>query len=394
VRLARTLHEHDSVAFDAVMSMAVNVTDIATLAERVPFDAKESRLEMRWHGVKARAFLKAARRFVTDSQFQKFLDSQAALYTSSSEALRTLVEKEVDFAWFEKFFGSRAGARFFVVLGMANGGGSYGPNLRASDGIEESYLVLGVWQVDGAGNPTFSKSMIPTIVHEGAHSYANPAMQKVESHIDSRGAKLFEAERDKMQRQAYSNGHTVLAESLVRACTARYVLAHDGVEAARREIESERRQAFIWTGELYDVLAEYEKDRAKYPTLDSFMPRVVAYFNDLSPRVGAMEAARPKVLSMTPANGAMDVDPSLTKIIVRFNRPMKRDRFSVMKSNLQLWPEVEKAGFDETGTIFTLDVRLKPGCDYEFSLNSDAGGNFMSVEGRTLDAVLIHFHTR
>ena len=40
-----------------------------------------------------------------------------------------------------------------------------------------------------------------------------------------------------MGRQAYGNGATVLRESLVRACTARYVLAHDGVEAARKEID-------------------------------------------------------------------------------------------------------------------------------------------------------------
>src|SRR5271157_6324980 len=38
VRLARELRETDGVSFDAVMNMAVHVTDAESLAERVPFD--------------------------------------------------------------------------------------------------------------------------------------------------------------------------------------------------------------------------------------------------------------------------------------------------------------------------------------------------------------------
>lgn len=398
VQMARRLREHDGIGYDAVMSIAVHVKDIRTLAERVPFDSKSSRLDSRWHGAKARAFLASARRFVTDSQFQKFLDSQAPLYLATTEALKLVVDRETDFSWFEKFFGSRAGARFYVVSGLANGGGSYGPNLRAEDGIEESYLVIGVWRVDSSGRPDFDKSIVSTIVHEGAHSYANPAIEKVLSKIDQQGGKLFEAEAAAMRKQAYSTGRTVLAESLVRACTARYVLAHDGVEAAQREIEGERRQAFIWTGELFKVLGEYENDRAKYPTLDSFMPRVVDYFNDLSPRVGAMvkavEAGMPKVVSIEPSNGSMDVDPSLTRIVVRFDRPMNRGHYSVMKTSDEHWPPVAKAGFDQTGTIFTMEVSLKPGSDYEFSLNSAGGGNFTSADGTRLEAVPVRFRTK
>lgn len=398
VRLARSLAAQNGVSYDAVMSMAIQVKDIQTLAERVPFDSKASRLESRWHGAKARTFLAAARRFVTDTQFQKFLDSQVELYTATNQNLKTLIDNETDFSWFEKFFGLRAGARFFVVPGMANGGGSYGPSLRSEDGVEESYLIIGVWLTDGSGRPSFDKSMVPTIVHEGAHSYANPAIEKVQSKIDQDGAKLFEAEAEPMRRQAYGNGHTVLCESLVRASTARYVLAHDGAVAARRDVEAEQRRAFIWTGELFDLLGEYEKDRVKYPTLDSFMPRVVAYFNALSPRVGAMakaiEMSQPIVASMTPANGAMDVDPALTRIVIRFDRPMNREHYSVMKTSEEHWPPVSRAGFDETGRIFTMEVTLKPGFDYQFSLNSESGGNFTSAEGTPLAPVPVRFRTR
>jgi len=195
VRLARSLREHDGVSYDAVMSMAIQVKDVETLAERIPFDSKESRLEHRWHGVKARAFLASARRFVAETQFQKFLDSQSDLYESTAGNLRALVEKEADFSWFEKFFGTRAGGRFFVVAGMANGGGNYGPSLRAEDGVEESYQILGVWQSENSERPVFDKGLVPTLVHEGTHPYANPAIEKVLSKIDRHGDRLFEATR-------------------------------------------------------------------------------------------------------------------------------------------------------------------------------------------------------
>jgi hypothetical protein len=61
VRIARELREGDGVSFDAVMSMAVHVKDSATLAERVPLDRSNLRLDQRWHGAKARRFLASAR---------------------------------------------------------------------------------------------------------------------------------------------------------------------------------------------------------------------------------------------------------------------------------------------------------------------------------------------
>ncbi len=398
VRLAHHLRQTDGVAYDAPMSLAISVKDVATLAERTPLDAPDSALDARWHGAKARAFLAAARKFVTDTDFAKFLDSQSEFYEKSAAALRAVVEKEADFGWFEKFFGTQPAPRFFVVLGLVSGGGSYGRSTRAEDGGQESYAVLGVWQVDAAGQPVFNKNMIPTIVHEMVHSWANPLLQPVEPQIRDAGDRMYKATKAAMQRQAYGSGTNVLNESLVRVCTARYILAHDGPDAARANITNQRSRSFLWTQELFDLLGEYEHDRAKYPTLQSFMPRVAAYFKDLGPRVGDMvkawEAARPRVVSINPPNGTTDVDPALKQIVVRFDRPMTRKTYSVMMTAPGLFPKADRAAFDDTGTIFTLDVQLEPNRDYEFSLNSESGGTFASADGVSLAPVRIHFRTR
>lgn len=398
VQLARGFRERYGVGYDAPMGLSVNLKDLETMEERIPFDSPASRLDRRWHGAEARAFVAAAKKFVKDTKFQEFLASQREISDRAGERMRKVVEEGADFAWFEKFFGTRAASRFFVVPGLVNGPSSYGPSIRAEDGVDESYAVIGVWEVDSAGMPAFDKGFAGTVVHEVVHSYANPLIAKFEGRIDGGGEKILEPVRQAMGRQAYGSGGTVLRESLVRACSARYALAHGGEAAAKSAIGYERGRSFLWTGELFDLLGEYEKDRAKYPTLEAFMPRVVEYFNALGPRVKGMaeayEAARPKIVSMTPANGAQDVDPALTEIEVKFDRPMRPRSWEVNRTDAARWPKVERAAYDETVTVFTLQVKLEPAHEYEFTLNDSNGGAFQSAEGSPLPMTRVKFRTR
>jgi len=55
-----------------------------------------------------------------------------------------------------------------------------------------------------------------------------------------------------MKLQAYGDGHTLVCESLVRTAIARYLLAHDGIAAARQAVRGEEGRSFLWTGELFD----------------------------------------------------------------------------------------------------------------------------------------------
>ena len=59
------------------------------------------------------------------------------------------------------------------------------------------------------------------------------------------------------------------------------------------------------------------------------------------------EARRPSVTEVSVVNGAHDVDPLLTEIVVRFSRPMLA-KTSVVERAPELFPKVEKAEFDES----------------------------------------------
>ncbi len=397
VQWARQLRKTDGVGFDAVMRMAVNLKDVESLAERVPVDSKDSRLDSRWHGAKARQFLELARQFVHDTRFSDFLASQKPLYDLTGSRLRTYVEANADIPWFDRFFGARPKARFIVVPALVNGGASYGVSLIAEDGVEEIYAIPGVWDVDAGGQPTFSAGWVDILVHEFAHSYCNPLIDQFLPQLKTPGPLMFASVRSALAPQAYSDWPTMLRESLVRASVVRYILEHQGEDAARREIQAQRELSFLWTGELADLLGVYEKDRKTYPTLESFMPRVVAFFAETAPKTADLirkrDDSRPKVAGMNITDGARNVDPVLKQIVIRFDRPMRRESYSVMSLDAATYPKTGKVAFDEMGAVFTMSVTLEPSHDYSFGLNWQGGGAFQSQDGVPLKQVVVRFRT-
>ncbi|HZL42209.1 MAG TPA: DUF4932 domain-containing protein [Verrucomicrobiae bacterium] len=296
VKLAQELHRTHGVSYDAVMSMAVHLPDTEHINLRLPLQPWPEGLDRRWTAPDVNHFLEAAQQFVKDSSFQEFIEQHRPLYQTTVARMQTLMEKEAHLEWFDAYFGKRPRASFTVALELLNGGGCYGPHFRAADGREELYCVLGVWRTDGHGLPEFKRDTLPIIVHEFCHSYVNPLIERHLAELQRSGDALFEHVAEQMRSQAYSNGQTLLNESLVRACVVRYQRQYEGEEAARRAIQAEQRNGFLWMQEMSNLLGEYEARRDKYPTLEDFSPRLVAFF---------AEAAKnfPKTQTDLPASG-------------------------------------------------------------------------------------------
>jgi hypothetical protein len=93
---------------------------------------------------------------------------------------------------------------------------------------------------------------------------------------------LYEPLADRMRAQAYGSWESMMYEALVRAGVIRYVAAHQGEAAAREEIAAQTELGFVWSEALDDLLRQYENDRERYPSVRSFMPRIVAFFQELA----------------------------------------------------------------------------------------------------------------
>jgi hypothetical protein len=171
----------------------------------------------------------------------------------------------------------------------------------------------------------------------------------------------------------------------------------NGAQAAQREIQEQKQRSFLWMAELSDLLAEYETQRERYPTLESFAPRLVTFFNEYAEKFAEeqtkLEATRPKVISLTPDNGATGVDPSLAEIRVVFDRPMRDGAWSMVGSGPHFPELVGKPRYDVGLTNWAVAVKLKPDWNYEFRLNSETYDAFRSATGVPLEPVTVRFTT-
>jgi Bacterial Ig-like domain len=106
------------------------------------------------------------------------------------------------------------------------------------------------------------------------------------------------------------------------------------------------------------------------------------------------QAHPPRIVSMTPANSATDVSPSVTELRVTFDVPMGNG-FSWTGGGPQFptIPEGQKASWSEDHKTCVLPVQLKPNSQYRLGLNSQSFHGFQSADGVPLSPVVYTFKT-
>jgi hypothetical protein len=412
VNLARRLRSFRGIAYNAPMGLAVHVTDAPALEERIPLSPLPQALDPRWTPESAREFLVEARKFAADAHFKEFYDRHESLYQTNIGRMQQTLDQNAHLDWFDRFFGPRKGTAFRVILGMLNGGGSYGARFEDLKGKEEIYSILGVWIVDSQGQPVFPPGLSTTIVHELTHSYTNPLVDRFFADLRGSGETLIGLVGKELRKQAYPSWQTLMYESLVRACTLRYIHDTEGQAAMEKAAVQERSWSFYWAGELADVLAEYDTQPRKYNDLGQFFPRIISFFNSYAKeapgKIATIKEEKekqerewrekgPKVVAMDPENGAQNVDPNLKAIVIAFDRPMKDKSWAVVRlvESQDQYPEgAGPVGYDSNRKVFTMPVALKPGKEYAFGLNAEQYLGFCGDDGAPLAPVKVHFRTR
>ncbi len=105
--------------------------------------------------------------------------------------------------------------------------------------------------------------------------------------------------------------------------------------------------------------------------------------------------AGPQVARTSPADGAIRVDPTTSRIVITFSEPMRTDRFSVLQAEAGPMPEpVGDAPFAyRDATTFVMTVKLAPDSTYAVALNSPTRKGFVSAKGQPLPPTVITFRT-
>jgi hypothetical protein len=398
VAAAARLAKDREVGFDAVMAMAVHLSPPPDLAPIVPFSDEVP--EAHWGKGNATAFVSVLRDFYRQTNFRAFFAAHHDLY-DLAESRFALLLGQLDLGWYKQFYGTMPSGRFNLILGMNNGGPSYGPKVVFPDGREELFAIIGAATKDDAGLPTFDShsGYLSTIIHEFNHSFINDVVHANMKDLGS-APLVFKPVASQMQQMAYPTPEIMVDESLVRAAVILYLDSHGSTPAqVRHEIRAEQTSGFVWMDDLCDWLRKYQSDRQRYPTFKSFFPEVIEFYNTLAPRIDSKIAEFHErsvhVVRVEPfPNHAEDADPEIRQLTIVFDKPLDPAQgYSINYSNegKDHFAISGRPQFASGGKTITLPVELKPGWSYSFVLTGRA---FASPDGYPLESYEISFKTK
>jgi len=147
------------------------------------------------------------------------------------------------------------------------------------DSIAVVNSLLGATRPDGNSAPQYPRQgYLSIIVHEFCHSYVNPLVDRHSEALREAGELLFPYHEKDLRKWGYNLWFVMLYEYLTRACVIRYLYAEEGHGTAENKIKADERAGFPGIRGLVEVFLEYEEQRERYPTLETFMQRIVTYF--------------------------------------------------------------------------------------------------------------------
>ena len=107
------------------------------------------------------------------------------------------------------------------------------------------------------------------------------------------------------------------------------------------------------------------------------------------------DTTAPNVVKTFPKNGSTNVDPSLTKISVTFDEPMKDGNWSWAYAHKGSFPEMTAQPYYKPGYVENiLPVILIPNKEYEIWINSEKFKNFTDRAGNPSAPFRLIFKTK
>ncbi|MBK5721262.1 DUF4932 domain-containing protein [Dysgonomonas sp. Marseille-P4677] len=390
VEYTRSLVSEYSIGYNAPMSLAVHLDNNLDIRKDVTLDY----IDGRWNNVDLKKYLLRLKKFSKDTKFDKFFEDNADLYVEARRQFMPIYEK-IDLEWFAKFFGEGASDTFYIINGLSNGGPNYGASVLLKDGGKENYSVMGLWSVGDGGMPRFPKdSYLPIVIHEFSHAFVNHLNEKHSDILKERGEEVFSIVGESMAKQAYPSWQIMMNEALVRAAVIKYEIDHNaGQQKIDMAVDYEMSRSFLWIKELVAVLQEYDKQRDRYPTLDSYMPKIAEAYTDIAKTILEAEPKRPNVISISEfSNGDTNVSSYVKTITINFDRPLNAGNMSVDAGTKGIdgTPAIKKGYYINDNKTFVMDVELVKDKEYQIILK---GRGFATPDGYRIKDYEINFKT-
>jgi hypothetical protein len=390
IAYANKIREDHGIGFDRVAGISIHLNP-RTFRLRFDGDKLKKSIGKGWPEGEPKKFSQQLQQFAKDTQAQAFFKQESKFYAQAELRLAELLKRRPYKKWFDSIFGNRKGTPFSAIPGLLNGSSNYGMSLTLPNGKLEISPIIGVYQFDKEGLPSFDDSDAGTIAHEFCHTYTNTIVDQYWPTLENASSKIFEYRKELMAPQAYPAAKTMMYESLVRAMTVAFARDNETSDIAKAFEKEEHRRGFLWTGELATLISKFQRSRNQYPTFEKFMPEVVAFFEQVSNGMPQRMSKLPKVSRTEPADGS-EVDSSTSELVVHFDRPMVIGRRGLI--NLPVGERKDGSKnviWSEDGKSLRVPIKLEPGKTYDIGIGTIWNESYESQDGYPLDPVRIKF---
>jgi hypothetical protein len=245
----------------------------------------------RWSYAEKISMLTEVNSFYTESNFHAWFEY---IRPEREAAIAAFKEKcNMDYAWLDSFYGKAENISSRIILSFMTGGHSHGISFVRKNGTYQLTPVFGAFIQTDAGI-TF-RGDIGTLAHEFSHPYCNPLIDANWNAIQAKATEVYNKVSDLMTTgQAYGHPKIMMYETLVRACTIRYMMSHGYEHLEDHLISYHENLGFIMVKTIANALERYEQESDKYETLSDFMPEIIKAVNEFDP--DKVETAEPGTL--------------------------------------------------------------------------------------------------
>ena len=328
VKLARQYPEETGIGYDAVASYGLHltVTKEGTIVFNDNFLEGSDDSFDRWSEKQKKEFLEPLNDFYRSSHFHDWYLRQQDLYKQVEEAFNA-INQQIDYEWFNSYFGAESGSTFRIVLSLLVGPNNYGCSAQLKDGSNALSPVIGCCQTAEDGSIFYNaNAVLPIVIHEFCHHYCNPLNSQFWPLISQSAERVFKEREQQLRQYAYGSALIMMNETFVRASVIRYMITHYPQIEESALVKEEEKQGFILTPTLCDALKEYEQQRDQYATMSDFMPVYAKAVNEFDLKQYKKQQKEQAKLNATYKvnlkNGAKNVPCGLFTLVITFSKPM------------------------------------------------------------------------
>lgn len=271
-------HPHQQLQYDGVLFLAVHLiinNDMIYINPKLVTKGMDDRC----FNELTLQFLDELNNFYIETKYQDFFNSNKEFYRDFENYLQENVINQINNQWLESFMGYQPD-NFHLIPTLLTGTYNYSATTIDNQGSQTTYASICCY-LNKDNKPTINTTYaISTIIHEFAHHYCNPLIDKNIELLQPYISIIYSRIGEKIKDEPYEPKEAVLIEPFVRAVESLY--AKNNNNNFNTILTDQLNLGIYWIEDFVTVLERYVNNRTKYRNIDDFMPEVIKFYAELA----------------------------------------------------------------------------------------------------------------